>query len=324
MYRSIKIMAGENGFGGPLIVTPTNEKNKIMYITSGEIPEIALKISELSGAELVDGYKTTVEDSQLIAVIINCGGTLRCGLYPKKGILTININPSWKSGPLASYITESLYVSDVKIANIDLLEKVEDRNPHIEKKIETIDDIQNNSLLISKAMSNIGIKMGSIVTIFYQSGRDAIDTVLKTILPFMAFVSMIIGIVLETGIGDFFAKLLSPFTGSIGGLIFISLVCSFPFLSPFLGPGAVIAQVVGVLIGVEIGKGNIPPHLALPALFAINSQAACDFIPVGLGLAEAEIETVEVGIPSVLYSRFLTGALTVFIAWLASFGLYKN
>lgn len=317
-------MAGENGFGGPLIVTPTNEKNKIMYITSGEIPEIALKISELSGAELVDGYKTTVEDSQLIAVIINCGGTLRCGLYPKKGILTININPSWKSGPLASYITESLYVSDVKIANIDLLEKVEDRNPHIEKKIETIDDIQNNSLLISKAMSNIGIKMGSIVTIFYQSGRDAIDTVLKTILPFMAFVSMIIGIVLETGIGDFFAKLLSPFTGSIGGLIFISLVCSFPFLSPFLGPGAVIAQVVGVLIGVEIGKGNIPPHLALPALFAINSQAACDFIPVGLGLAEAEIETVEVGIPSVLYSRFLTGALTVFIAWLASFGLYKN
>ena len=80
MYRSIKIMAGENGFGGPLIVTPTNEKNKIMYITSGEIPEIALKISELSGAELIDGYKTTVEDSQLIAVIINCGGTLRCGL----------------------------------------------------------------------------------------------------------------------------------------------------------------------------------------------------------------------------------------------------
>lgn len=330
MYRSIKIMAGENGFGGPLIVTPTNEKNKIMYITSGEIPEIALKISELSGAELVDGYKTTVEDSQLIAVIINCGGTLRCGLYPKKGILTININPSWKSGPLASYITESLYVSDVKIANIDLLEKVEitnkieNKEPNEEKKIKTSNDIENNSLLISKAMSNIGIKMGSIVTIFYQSGRETIDTILKTVLPFMAFVSMIIGVILETGIGDFFAKILSPFTSSIGGLIFISLVCSFPFLSPFLGPGAVIAQVVGVLIGVEIGKGNIPPHLALPALFAINSQAACDFIPVGLGLAEAEIETVEVGVPSVLYSRFLTGALTVFIAWLASFGLYKN
>jgi PTS system glucitol/sorbitol-specific IIB component len=330
-FRTIKVKAGSGGFGGPLTIKFTEGKNKIVCVNGGVIPDVAVRISELSGGEIVDGFKTSVPDSETACVIIDCGGTLRCGIYPKKRIPTLNLVATGKSGPLAEFILPDIYVSAVKpdcVSLYDGEETVEGKSTEVNKEERKVERKYDSDKKITEQSSGflakIGKGMGGVIAVFYQAGRDTINTVINTILPFMAFIAMFVGIMNASGLGNVIAKGLTPLAGNIFGLILLSTICSFPFLSPFLGPGAVIAQVIGVLVGVEIGKGTIPPQLALPALFAINSQAACDFIPVGLGLAEAEPETVEVGVPSVLYSRWITGPTTVFIAWLASFGLYAK
>lgn len=326
-YKSIKVVKGSGGFGGPLVITPTDEKHKFIYITGGgEKPAIVDKIAELTGMEAVNGFKTSIPDEEIALAIVDCGGTLRCGIYPKKGIPTINVVPTGKSGPLAQYITEDIYVSNVGVEQITLADGTDaaavsvatEKKPTYDTSKKITEQRAESSLI-----ARIGMGAGKVVATFNQAARDAIQTMLHTILPFMAFVSLLIGIIQGSGIGNWLAKLMVPLAGNVWGLILIGFICSLPFLSPLLGPGAVISQIIGTLIGVEIGKGNIPPQMALPALFAINTQNGCDFIPVALGLSEAESETVEVGVPAVLYSRFLNGVPRVIVAWLASFGLYS-
>ena len=337
MYKSVKIVKGPNGWGGPLIITPTEKKNKIVSITGKTIHPLAHKLAELTGCEIVNGFVTGVPEDEIMVVIVDCGGTARCGVYPKKRIFTINVMPVGQAGPLAQYITSDIYVSDVKENNVTLAEEGETVAAAAEAdSMEGMTNKQKGEALKKEArekladtkyekegfLTRLGKATGGVIAIFYQSGREVIETVIKNILPFMAFTSMLIGIILGTGIGDFIANKLAPLAGNMIGLLVISIICAIPVFSPLLGPGAVIAQVVGVLVGTQIGLGSIPASLALPALFAIDPQVGCDFIPVGLSLGDAEAETIEVGVPAILFSRLITGPVSVALAYVASIGLF--
>lgn len=329
MYKSVKIVAGKGGWGGPLILVPTETRYKVVSVTGGGIHPLAAKIAEVTGCTAVDGFTTGVPDEEILLAVVDCGGTARCGVYPKKRILTANVLPVGKTGPLAQFITKELYVSavdlscilDVDDAEIEAQETAAEHAPKTKAQAKAeIAAMQTERE--KNFVTRLGIAIGGIVNKFYAAGRETIDITIKSILPFMAFVSMILGIISVSGLGNFIANNISPLASSLPGMLIISLICAIPFISPVLGPGAVIAQVVGTLLGAQIGMGNIPPQYALPALFAINAQVGADFVPVGLSLGEADPETIELGVPAVLYSRVITGPLAVLIAYAASIGLY--
>lgn len=330
MYKSVKIVAGKGGWGGPLVLVPTETRNKIVSVTGGGVHPLAAQIAEMTGCETVDGFSTGVPDEEILLAVVDCGGTARCGVYPKKGILTANVLPVGKTGPLAQFITKELYVSAVDMSCLSYADKAEstaaaEAAPAYAPKSKAQAKAEIAALQSGREknfVTRLGIAIGGVVNKFYAAGRETIDITIKSILPFMAFVSMILGIISVSGLGNIIANTISPLASTLPGMLVISLICAIPFISPVLGPGAVIAQVVGTLLGAQIGMGNIPPQYALPALFAINAQVGADFVPVGLSLGEADPETIELGVPAVLYSRVITGPLAVLIAYAASIGLY--
>ncbi|GHE89386.1 PTS sorbitol transporter subunit IIB [Amycolatopsis deserti] len=334
--RAVFVRPGEGGWGKGLLLRVDGKRNKVLSVTGGGVHPVAARIAELTGAEAVDGFHTSVPDDEVVAAVINCGGTARIGVYPRKGLPTVDVYPGAPGGPLAKFITEELFVSAVGVKEVAEADgetgtappKVPPREerPSARDVAATVTGGQSTGFgrafdSVSGVFVKFGSGVGAFVNTMLASGRQTVELTLTTILPFMAYVSLLLGIVNYTGIARGIANVLSPIASNPLGLVVISLVVSLPFLSPILGPGAAIAQVVGTLMGSQIAIGALPVQYALPTLFAINGQVGCDFIPVGLALGEAKPETVAVGTPAVLISRLITAPLAVIIAWGASFGL---
>jgi glucitol/sorbitol PTS system EIIB component len=348
-FRTVFVRRGRNGWGNGLELTPTPERHTVISVTGGGIHQVAQRIADLSGAKVVDGFKTHIADEQVLAAVINCGGTARIGIYPRKRIPTVDVFPGEPGGPLAQFITEDIFVSAVGAEDISLTDAaaVPAGAAAGTAAVRPADPFRDSDTAAEQIAEGgpaagplppppapetpsqaprgffvkFGTSIGYIITTFLAAGRQSINLTLNTVLPFMAYVSILLGFVIYTGVAEAIGNLLAPLSSNPLGLIAIGFVVALPFLSPILGPGAAVAQIVGVLMGTQIATGALPVQYALPTLFAIDGQVGCDFVPVGLGLGEAKAETVEVGTPAVLFSRMFTSPLAVVIAWLASFGL---
>ncbi len=321
MFKAVKIEKGHGGWGGPLVIQPTEKKDKIVSITGGGIDPLSKRIAQITGAKAIDGFSNGVPDDEIACVVINCGGTLRCGVYPKKGIMTVNITPVGQSGPLAEYIKEEIYVSGVVDKGISLADGSEvapETEAVVEEVVEAVTEHRSDDNWVARG----GKALAGFATKCVQGGKEAVDITIKDILPFMAFYALLLGIIMYTGLGNLMAVYVYPYLGTLPGLLILVVICALPMISPLVGSGALIGQVLSVLVGLGIALGAFPVYMALPAFFAVDAQVGCDFIPVGLSMGDAESDTVDIGVPSVLLSRLITGPIAVVIAYFFAMGMY--
>ncbi|MBV1703628.1 MAG: PTS sorbitol transporter subunit IIB, partial [Hyphomicrobiales bacterium] len=114
VFRAVRVSSGPGGWGGPLVILPTDQRDKVVSVTGGGIHPVAQRIAELTGGVAVDGFRAPPAESEWAVAVVDCGGTARCGVYPRKRIPTVNLTPVGQAGPLAQFITEDIYVSGVK------------------------------------------------------------------------------------------------------------------------------------------------------------------------------------------------------------------
>ncbi|MBX3002734.1 MAG: hypothetical protein KF821_07650 [Anaerolineales bacterium] len=121
-YKKVKISAGPRGWGGPLVIEPKPGKDLIYCVTGGGIHPLAQHIADLTGGTAFDGFRSKAGFDEIAVAIIDCGGTARVGVYPMKGVLTVDVYATKPSGPLFRFIKENVFVSGVTADQVELIE----------------------------------------------------------------------------------------------------------------------------------------------------------------------------------------------------------
>lgn len=121
-FRKIRIKKGPKGWGGPLVIECKPGRDLIYSVTGGGIHPLAAKIAELTGGRPFDGFKSKADFHEIAVAVIDCGGTARVGVYPMKKVPTVDIYPTSPSGPLMRFITEDIFVSGVRIDDLEVLD----------------------------------------------------------------------------------------------------------------------------------------------------------------------------------------------------------
>jgi PTS system glucitol/sorbitol-specific IIC component len=121
-YRTVVVKHGNSGWGGPIKITPTDEKKYIVSMTGMSIDKVAKQLAEMTGGELVNAFKKNVPSEQMAAIVINCGGVGRCYQYPKIKVPTLQTLPFSPSGSHKEEVSPSFLVTDVNIKCLELMD----------------------------------------------------------------------------------------------------------------------------------------------------------------------------------------------------------
>jgi len=121
-YRKVLVKPGSRGWGKGLVIAPQPGRDLIYSVTGGGIHPVAQRIADLSGGRTFDGFKSKAKFEEIACAVIDCGGTARIGVYPMKGVMTVDVHGVSPSGPLMRFINDENFVSGTSVTDIEVVE----------------------------------------------------------------------------------------------------------------------------------------------------------------------------------------------------------